>query len=139
MQVSFTKISALLINDNHELLIVRGAGDDFYKAFGGKIEGKETDEECLEREVMEEGNVKLTSAEFYFELPLVEVHNQPGKYFWDRFYFVKVDKTPELNPDDKTEEFLWLSKNDFVQGKYVIASALNDHAIPKLIEDGLLS
>lgn len=38
---SFTKISALLINDNHELLIVRGRGDSFCKAFGGKVEGSE--------------------------------------------------------------------------------------------------
>ncbi len=138
MQPSFTKISALLLNDQGQLLIVRGAGDNFYKAFGGKVDGSETDEECLAREVMEEGQVNLTSAKFYLAPPVMEVHGKPGIYFQAKFYLIEVDATPIANPEDNTEELLWISKADFEQGKYEIASALRDYAIPKLISDGLL-
>lgn len=138
MTPSFTKISALLLNDKQQLLVARGRGDNFYKAFGGKVDGNETEEECLAREVMEEGCVHVTKATFYLELPFVEVHNQPGKFFKARFYLIEVDGEPKVNPEDKTEELLWISKNDFENGKYEIASALRDFAIPKLIKDGLL-
>jgi 8-oxo-dGTP pyrophosphatase MutT (NUDIX family) len=138
MESSFTKISALLLNNEGRLLVVRGEGDSFYKAFGGKIDNQETDEECLAREVMEEGRVNLISAKLYLELPLVEVHAQPGKYFSVRFYLIEVEGTPTANPEDNTEELLWLSKSDFESGDYEIASATRDYAIPKLIADGLL-
>lgn len=138
MEPSFTKISALLLNSQGQLLIVRGTGDDFYKAFGGKVEGEETDQQCLEREVLEEGNVKLTSANLYLEPPILEVQNQPGKYFKVRFYLIEVDGEPTVNPEDNTEELLWLSKTDFESNKYHIASALQQYAIPQLIKDGFL-
>lgn len=138
MQPSFTKISALLLNDNNQLLIVRGKDDDFYKAFGGKVDGNETDEECLAREVMEEGRVNLTSSKFYLAPPVLEVHGKPGTYFQAKFYLIEVDAAPTANPEDNTEELLWISREEFEQNKYEIASALKDYAIPKLIEDGLL-
>ncbi len=134
----FTKISALLINDKNKLLIVRGCGDTFYKAFGGKVENNETDIECLRREIREEGKVKLTSANFYLEPPIVEVQGQPGKYFRVKFYLIKVEGNPEANPQDNTEELLWISKSDFEENKFEIASALSEYAIPKLIKDKLL-
>lgn len=138
MQPSFTKISALLLNEQGQLLIVRGAGDSFFKAFGGKVEGEETDEQCLAREVKEEGCVNLTSAKFYLAPPLTEVQNKPGSYFQAKFYLIEVDREPTANPEDSTEELLWISRSDFEQNKYEIASALAHYAIPKLIEDGLL-
>lgn len=138
MEPSFTKISALLLNAKGQLLVVRGKGDDFYKAFGGKVEGEETDEECLAREVLEEGGVELVSAKFYLQPSLTEVHGQPGKYFQAKFYLIEVDGEPIANPEDNTEELLWISREDFESGKLEIASALRDFAIPKLIEDGLL-
>lgn len=138
MQPSFTKISALLLNDKGQLLVARGAKDSFYKAFGGKVDGDETDEECLAREVMEEGCVNLTSAKFYFSPPVLEVQSKPGVYFQAKFYLIEVDGEPRLNPEDNTEELLWISRADFEQNKYEIASALTQYAIPKLIEDGLL-
>lgn len=138
MQPSFTKISALLLNDKGQLLVVRGRGDDYYKAFGGKVDGAETDEECLAREVMEEGRVNVTSSKFYLAPPVIEVHGKPGVYFQAKFYLIEVDGAPVANPEDNTEELLWISRADFEQGKYEIASALRDYAIPKLIMDGLL-
>lgn len=71
-------------------------------------------------------------------MPLIEVHHQPGKYFTARFYLIEVDSEPKANPEDNTEELLWISKADFESGKYEIASALKEHAIPKLIKDGIL-
>lgn len=124
MKPAFTKVSALLLNDKHELLVVRGKGDSFYKSFGGEIDGNETEIECLAREVMEEGSVNLKSAKFYLELPIIEVPGHPGKYARVRFYLIEVEGEPKTNPEDKTEELLWLSKSDFEEGKYEIASAL---------------
>lgn len=138
MEPSFTKISALLLNDEGQLLIVRGRGDTFYKAFGGKVDGDETDEECLAREVMEEGRVTLTSSKFYLAPPVLEVHGKPGIYFQAKFYLIEVGAPPTANPEDSTEELLRISRTDFDQSKYEIASALRDYAIPRLITDGLL-
>lgn len=138
MQPSFVKISALLLNDEHKLLIVRGKGDDFYKAFGGKVEEGESDLECLAREVLEEGCTNVVKSELFLETPVVQVHNKPGRYFQPKFYLIEVDNDPTINQEDETEEFLWISKQDFENGKYHIASALAEYAIPKLIADGLL-
>ncbi len=138
MTPSFTKISALLINNEGKLLIVRGKGDDFYKAFGGKVEENETDEECLIREVLEEGLVNVTSSRFYLQPPLQPVHGKPGLYFTAKFYLIEVDGEPKVNPKDNTEELRWISKSEFETKKIEIASSLKDFAIPKLIDEGLL-
>lgn len=138
MEPSFIKISALLLNEKHQLLVARGKGDIFYKAFGGKIDDGETEMECLAREVQEEGCVKLKAARFYLESPIVQVHGKPDKALKAKFYIIEVEGEPRTNPEDKIEELLWISKSDITSGKYEIASALRNYAIPKLIQDGLL-
>jgi len=137
-EILFTKISALLIRNN-KLLIVRGANDDFYKNLGGKVEGGETDEECLRREIMEEAQVEMTNFKFYFELKKQPLPNQPGKFLDLRFYIVEVEGEPTINPNDQTQEFYWISKKDFETKDIKMVSGLKNHAIPKLIQDVLLT
>jgi 8-oxo-dGTP diphosphatase len=135
---AFIKIAALLLDNQGRLLILRDKGEDFFKALGGKVDGEESDEDCLRREIKEEVMSELKSARFLMELPLIEAHNKPGVFMTFKMYVVEVEGTPMANPEDKTEELLWLSKADFESGKYNIALALIQYAIPRLIAEGLM-
>lgn len=138
MQPEFIKITALVFNDQNQLLLVRARGESAYKGLGGKIEAKETDTECLQRELQEEANVKLTSAKLFFETPVVEVKHRPGLYAVFRYYLVEISGTLEVNPEDEIEEFRWITKVDFEQQKLEVLFPLGDLVIPQLIEKELL-
>jgi 8-oxo-dGTP diphosphatase len=138
MEISFTKISALWINDKGEVLVVRGAKDSFYKALGGKVEEGESDIDCLKREIKEEVMCDMNSAEFFLELKAHPTQNDPSIFFDARFYIVNVEGEPKLNPEDQTVEVLWLGKDAFESGKYELTSMLQGIIFPSLIEKGLI-
>jgi 8-oxo-dGTP diphosphatase len=51
------KVAAIVIKDN-SFLMVRKAGKDIWTNLGGHLESGETEEEALEREILEEVNCK---------------------------------------------------------------------------------
>lgn len=137
MEISFTKMSALWIKDG-KVLVVRGTGDNFFKALGGKIDPDETDEDCLRREIKEECMCDLVSSEFLIEYKEQPTHNEPRRYFDVRFYVVDVQGEPQINPEDKTEEFLWLGKAEYENANHELTGTLQDEILPLLMEKGLV-
>ncbi len=137
MEIAFTKMSALWIREG-KVLVVRGTGDNFFKALGGKIDEGESDEQCLKREIKEECMCDLISAEFLIEFKAQPTHNEPKRYFDVRFYIVDVAGEPQINPEDKTEEFLWVGKEEYESESHELTGTLQDEILPVLIEKGLI-
>lgn len=142
------KISGLIINSSKELLLFRSKNKTVWTCPGGKIEEGEIEIECLKRELKEESNIDLISAEFLLETPIEPAAGNPGKFVQMKFYIVKeYSGELKLNPDDNVEEFKWISKEEFennlqnkAEGKdfIEIGSGLELYAIPQLIEKGLI-
>lgn len=60
------KVSLAIVKDK-KILLVRSRGKEAFYNLGGKVEGTETDEECLTREVKEEINCDVDVSSLVYE------------------------------------------------------------------------
>ena len=65
------EVSAAVIIENEAVLLARRSPNEklasFWELLGGKIEGNETPQQCLEREIQEELGVSSTAGDVFFE------------------------------------------------------------------------
>jgi len=101
-----TRTKALIINDNTLLI---GTANNVYQFPGGHLEEKETLEECLKREVLEETGIKLNDKEI--NKPFMKVtylskdwpqigKNQKAEVY---YFSIKTNKKPNKNKINLTE------------------------------------
>jgi 8-oxo-dGTP diphosphatase len=128
-----TRIAGIIIRDG-KLLLVKGKGYEHLWTPGGKIEEGETDEKCLKRELKEEIGVELVEAKFFKEYPGVSFYN-PKMELTQRIYITKVKG--EIKPDMEIEDFVWLSKEDFYNKKYLQLPIHEEKIIPDLIKENI--
>lgn len=100
---------------------------------GGKREGKENDFETLKRELYEELDVELISAEYIGEYNDVAVFS--GKPICVKAYIANI--TGEIKCKNEIKEALWIDKNYKEQG-IMVGSILGKHVIPELIKRNLM-
>lgn len=94
---------AILINDKSEILLVRHVGIQRWSLPGGKIEGDETPEKCLARELSEELGVSDTKIQY----KLGEYYSQrEGKRDTIHIFVVKTDET-ELIKQYELDDAQW--------------------------------
>src|SRR5260221_10229045 len=136
------KAAALIIRDD-KLLIVKPFSRDMFVSLGGKIEGNETDLECLKRELKEEVSIDIEDdVELLGEITEKAAGDKLNRDVNIMFYIVKPVGTPIASSE--IEFIHWLSLEEFQNKKITngndltIASGLELFAIPKLIEKGLL-
>lgn len=102
------KIAAVIIDNKGHVLFVRKIGKKGYIYPGGKPEVGETEIECLKRELKEELNVGLVSAEFYGKKRI-------SKSIYDNLpitiksYLTKIKGKPK--PSREIEEYRWINAN----------------------------
>ena len=98
------EVSAAVVIDNENILIARRKPDDELEGFwefpGGKIEGNETPQQCLEREIQEELGVSSTAGDFFFESVFEYDH---GKFKIIAMYTDLHSKGFTLSSHDKAE------------------------------------
>ena len=125
------RIAGIIIKDG-KILLVKGRGFEHLWTPGGKVDGDETDEECLRRELKEEIGVDLIEAKFFKEYDGVSFYT-PVQKLKQRIYLVKV--SGEIKPDMEIEDFVWLSKEDFYNKKYKQLPFHEQEILPDLIKE----
>jgi 8-oxo-dGTP pyrophosphatase MutT (NUDIX family) len=128
-----TRIAGIIIRDG-KLLLLKGKGYEHLWTAGGKLEEGETNEECLRRELKEEIGVDLIEAKYFKEYDGVSFYN-PNQPLNQIIYIAKVEG--EIKPDAEIEDFVWLSKEDFYNKKYLQLPIHEEKIIPDLIKENI--
>lgn len=122
------KIAAVIIEDR-KFVVVRDKGSNIYKMPGGKIDGKESDFECLKRELMEELKIIPLNSDFI----LTSIgKTASGQEIRIDFHLVKYKG--RIKPSSEVEEFLLIDSK--FSGNLI--KNVREELIPKLLELGLI-
>jgi|SRR3989344_1244402 len=131
------KIGAAVIR-NKKLLITKPYNKNMFIILGGKPEKKESDIQCLRREIMEEVKVQIKGTpKLYLTSPIEPAAGRPELTVQIKIYLVELHGEPKPTPDD-IKKIHWISQKEFVSGKFQLGTILQDYLLPKLIKDGLL-
>jgi ADP-ribose pyrophosphatase YjhB (NUDIX family) len=127
-----TRVGAIIIKD-HKLLLVKTRRFEVFWTPGGRLEEKESEEECLAREIKEEIRAKMVSARFFKEY----IGKSPffDQMTRDRIYLVEIKG--DVKPSQEIVEVIWLSREDFENKKYSIIYLTEEQTIPDLIKQGI--
>ena len=127
------RVAAIIIK-NKKILLVTGYEEKFYWTPGGKIEGKESHESCLKRELFAELGIKPTSIRHYakFTLP----NEIKGIEQVNHYYLVQCNG--KIRPGSEVTKVIWYSKQNFLSKNPLVSKGIEEHLIPKLIEDNYL-
>lgn len=123
-----TRIAGIIIQ-NDKLLMLLGKGYPELWTPGGKIDGDESDEECLRRELKEEIGVDLVHSEFFKEYKTESFYNKISRI--ERIYIVQIQG--EIKPDAEIESIVWFTKEDFKNKNYPMITQTEKELIPDLI------
>lgn len=126
---NINKIGLICIR-NKKLLIVYKSAIDQYIIPGGKIEPKETDYECIKREINEELCCKVENL-IYFDIFNRITHDNSNLNLKCYFGILKG----KIIPNNEITAFVWIDSNN---KNYSLAPLLKDQIIPKLIRKGLI-
>jgi 8-oxo-dGTP diphosphatase len=127
------RIAGIFIK-NDKLLLVKGKGYKELWTVGGKVDGNETDEECLRRELREEIGVEITDIKFYKKYSTASFYN-PDVQIEERVYIISIQEN--IKPNAEIESFVWFSKNDYHSKKYPMITHTEEELIPDLIKDNI--
>lgn len=104
-----TVATAVILNTQNQLLLVRKKNTQFFMQVGGKLELNEAPEQTMIREISEEISVKAEIQQFIgrFEtLAANEANHQLVSYV----YQVSLDQPPEI--DAEIAEMKWIDLDD---------------------------
>lgn len=123
------KSGGILIHDR-KLLICKSDHNDFFVAPGGKLEGNETAQQSLVRELKEECNIDTQESDFeYFDILYAQAAgNELKRVQMEVFIVKKWEGEPQLTKD--TEQFLWIDSN--IQQGIKVGSIFEHEVIPRL-------
>lgn len=124
-----TRIAGVVIRDN-KLLLLKGKGYEYFWTPGGKVDGKESNEECLRRELKEEIGVNLFVMKLFKKYDGVSFFNPDIKQK-QVVYLIEIDG--EIKPNKEIEDYIWMSKEDYENKKY--NTQTDDNIIIDLIKE----
>lgn len=125
------RVAGVVIRDN-KLLLLKGKGYEYYWTPGGKVDGEESYEECLKRELKEEIGVNIVSMKFFKEYNGVSFFN-PGIKQKQVVYLIDINGG--IKPDAEIESYIWMSKEDYENKKY--NTKTDDNLILDLIKENI--
>ncbi len=127
------RVAALIVKDR-KLLLVTGYDEKVYWTPGGKIEGGESYETCLKRELYSELNIKVISSKHYMSITLP---NQIKGEMQENHYYL-VQYNGKIKPKQEITKTIWYSKQNFSDKDIPISEGFLNKVIPKLIENNFL-
>ncbi len=126
------KIAGIIL-ENKRFLAVKEYGMDMLLTPGGKVEGTETPEETLRRELKEELDVNLVSMEPFGTFN-DKTHDNKEDLVLET-YFAKVDG--DFIPTSEIEKLFWVNSN-FTDEEVSLSIPMKKYIIPKLLEMKLI-
>ncbi|MFA5773514.1 MAG: NUDIX domain-containing protein [Candidatus Paceibacterota bacterium] len=127
------RIAGIFIKED-KILLVKGKKYKELWTVGGKVDGNETDEECLRREIKEEIGVEITDIKFYKKYLTTSFYN-PDIQMEERVYLISIKGA--MKPNAEIESFVWFSKDDYYSKKYLMITHTEKELIPDLIKDNI--
>jgi mutator protein MutT len=100
-------VAAFILNENGELLVCRRAKEPAKGTLdlpGGFVDGNETAEEAIKREITEELNAKVIESEYLFSLPNEYEYSDMTIPTLDLFFACKLENTANLVASDDVAE-----------------------------------
>jgi 8-oxo-dGTP diphosphatase len=125
------RVAGVVTRDD-KLLLLKGKGYEYYWTPGGKVDGEESNEECLKRELKEEIGVNLISVKLFKEYEGVSFFNSEIKQK-QIVYLIEIDGS--IKPDAEIESYIWMSKEDYENKKY--NTRTDDNLILDLIKENI--
>lgn len=134
MKKTIRVASALLLNSNKDLLVVRKHKSSYFMLPGGKIENGEQLIDTLLRELHEELDLTFTSNDFTF----LGTHetiaaNEEDTIVQGNIFRLNKPFDLSVNFQAEIEELKWIKKDDYQQ--YQLAHLLKEFALPKWLAD----
>ena len=128
-----TKVALICLKDK-KLLIVHKKIIDMYISPGGKIKDKESDYNCLKREINEELDCDIQNIRYWdtFHDKIYET-NEPLEL---RCYLGNLNGKIKLNPKDNIDGYLWINRN--YDKNINLANLLKHKIIPNLMDKELM-
>lgn len=105
-----TVAAAIIMNQDHQFLVVRKKNTEFYMQVGGKIEPNELPSACLLREIKEE---ILVNAQITEDLGCVitQAANEPEYKL--KAYLFKVDILGTAQASSEIEDIQWIDLHNY--------------------------
>ena len=127
--------SALLLNDNKDLLVVRKAKSAFFMLPGGKIEKDEDLIDTLLRELNEELNLQFVGEDFSFlgTHETSAVNEKDTVVQGNIFLLNKALVVESITNRAEIEEVCWITKANYKD--YQLAHLLKEFALPRWLAD----
>lgn len=129
------KVGGIILKDKKILVVKKRTKDNRceYIIPGGKREGNETDFETLSRELQEEIQVKLISAEDFGGFDDIAIFEQIPIHV--QVYMATIEGEPTC--DSEIKELVWIDRF-YEEQNIKLGSILSKFVIPKLIEMDLM-
>ncbi len=108
-------VAAFILNRNGKILIERRKKDPAKGMFdlpGGFVDVRETAENAIVREVMEETSLNVTDAKYLFTQPNVYRYSDFDVHTLDIFFLCTVEDETQMKAADDAAECMWMKPED---------------------------
>lgn len=108
-------VAAFILNDAGELLVcIRGKEPEkgTWDLPGGFVDGDESAEEAMSREICEELQVAVFESTYLFSLPNIYEYSGLTVPTLDMFFSCKLENTTQIVPTDDVEDCFFIALNE---------------------------
>lgn len=111
--------SAVILNPQNELLLVRKQNSVYFQLAGGKIQNSESELDTVIREVQEEIGLRVTQAAVsYLGTHTTQAVNEENTLVHGTVYLINTEEHFVPLAANEIEEFIWMNTNNYKHYKW---------------------